>query len=480
MKKIGIVLLIVMFMFLYGCKPKEKLTISFETNGGSSIEDVVIDSSLDFDLPDDPVKEGYTFAGWYLDEAFDVEYSTSLLNNNITLYAKWIEDEIVYDLAIFFESNGGNEIEPVIKSAGEIITEPTHPVKEGYEFAGWYSDVDLTYVYHFNTMPEESITLYADWGTLGLEYELINDETEYSVNKGNASELTEIQIPNIKDGKKVTQIKNQGFLNCMNLTKIIIPKTIVLIPEASFKGCGNLVEMILPFTGNNREATGYQGLFGYIFGSEEFNGSKKVMQYFMELTSNDDNNNNSIRLSIKPLLSFEPPTMNCFYISKCLNKIVITDEDIIKAGAFSGLINLDSLVLNEGITKISKNAFSGCGVKGIENPKSVIEIDSLGLSGAEVIFKEGINLKTIKSLSFYSYAGNELTIPNSVIKIEETAFYGSSLKSVYIPNSVEEIEKWVFAHCNLTIYVEAINKPEGWDEDWNLENRPVVWGYTEE
>ena len=33
-----------------------------------------------------------------------------------------------------------------------------------------------------------------------------------------------------------------------------------------------------------------------------------------------------------------------------------------------------------------------------------------------------------------------------------------------------------FAYCDsLTIYCEAVTKPAGWDNDWNPNNRPVVW-----
>lgn len=55
--------------------------------------------------------------------------------------------------------------------------------------------------------------------------------------------------------------------------------------------------------------------------------------------------------------------------------------------------------------------------------------------------------------------------------------------------SVIEIFRDVFKNCpQLTIYAEAVSKPEGWvDEassfgghlDWNSDDRPVVWGYKE-
>ena len=43
--------------------------------------------------PEDPVREGYTFAGWYADEALTEAYDFgSAVNEDTTLYAKWTED----------------------------------------------------------------------------------------------------------------------------------------------------------------------------------------------------------------------------------------------------------------------------------------------------------------------------------------------------------------------------------------------------
>lgn len=43
--------------------------------------------------PEDPVREGYTFAGWYADEALTEAYDFgSPVNEDTTLYAKWTED----------------------------------------------------------------------------------------------------------------------------------------------------------------------------------------------------------------------------------------------------------------------------------------------------------------------------------------------------------------------------------------------------
>ena len=43
------------------------------------------------------------------------------------------------------------------------IQQPTAPTKEGYTFAGWYSDSGLTQDFDFTTPISTDITLYAKW-----------------------------------------------------------------------------------------------------------------------------------------------------------------------------------------------------------------------------------------------------------------------------------------------------------------------------
>ncbi len=84
------------------CKEEKTLTISFDTLGGSKVEDIKI-TSKEFTVfkidPEIPTKENYTFVGWYYDSGLTNKVDTTALtlnNNNtncedvqITLYAKY-------------------------------------------------------------------------------------------------------------------------------------------------------------------------------------------------------------------------------------------------------------------------------------------------------------------------------------------------------------------------------------------------------
>ena len=68
------------------------------------------------------------------------------------------------DCIVHFETNGGTSLEDITVLYGEMIPRPENPVREGYHIEGWYSDIDLTQLWDFDTMPiQGNMTLYAKW-----------------------------------------------------------------------------------------------------------------------------------------------------------------------------------------------------------------------------------------------------------------------------------------------------------------------------
>lgn len=67
-------------------------TVSFESNGGSEVvSQLVADGGVAF-KPEEPMRERYTFGGWYIDAALTKPFSFSTpITSDITLYAKWIK-----------------------------------------------------------------------------------------------------------------------------------------------------------------------------------------------------------------------------------------------------------------------------------------------------------------------------------------------------------------------------------------------------
>ena len=64
--------------------------VYFETNGGSWVPQQIVQDGARVTEPDDPVRDGYTFTGWYTDEDCTIPYTFShQVWSDLTLYAGW-------------------------------------------------------------------------------------------------------------------------------------------------------------------------------------------------------------------------------------------------------------------------------------------------------------------------------------------------------------------------------------------------------
>lgn len=67
-----------------------KMTITFQSNGGSSVTAITVDEGSQVSKPKDPTKNDNYFKGWYYDSKLTDPVTWPLtLNENITVYAKW-------------------------------------------------------------------------------------------------------------------------------------------------------------------------------------------------------------------------------------------------------------------------------------------------------------------------------------------------------------------------------------------------------
>ena len=71
----------------------EMKTVSFDSNGGSEVNSIETLEGQYIVAPIEPQKEGYIFDGWYSEAELknQFEFNTTLINDNIKLYAKWSE-----------------------------------------------------------------------------------------------------------------------------------------------------------------------------------------------------------------------------------------------------------------------------------------------------------------------------------------------------------------------------------------------------
>ena len=158
-------------------------TVTFSTNGGTTVTSQKIESGKTATEPTAPTKDGYTFAGWFTDSGLTAAFTfNTAIKSDITLYAKWIEASKPTYTVTF--SVDGTETKQTI-AEGEKAVKPADPTKTGYTFDGWYKDDTK---FDFETTVTANLTLTAKWTliTYTITYEGLNG----AENPNNATSYT--------------------------------------------------------------------------------------------------------------------------------------------------------------------------------------------------------------------------------------------------------------------------------------------------
>lgn len=133
---------------------------TFNIDGQETTENVETGTLLQ--EPPTPVKEGYTFNGWYDAETGGTKWdftADTMPANDITLYAQFS----INSYTATFDIDGAISTQTVDYQG--LLEEPPAPTKEGYTFKGWYDAKSGGTKWDFtnNQMPAKDITLYAQF-----------------------------------------------------------------------------------------------------------------------------------------------------------------------------------------------------------------------------------------------------------------------------------------------------------------------------
>ena len=263
------------------------------------------------------------------------------------------------------------------------------------------------------------------------------------------TDIVSVSIPN-----SITHINSGAFDGCTSLTSITIPSSVTEVDVATFSNCTNLTSVTIP---SGVTSIGNFAFFGCT-----------------NLTSIE------IPSSVTSAGNY------AFYGCTSLTSVTIQEGvKRIGGGAFSGCTSLISITIPSSVTSIASHAYDGFTIlTSIEIPSSVTSIGDYAFYGCTSLTSVAIQ-KGVISIDESAFEGctslTSIVIPSSITRIGYSAFsYCTSLTSIEIPSSVTIINWRAFYGCiNLTIYCEAGSKPNGWDDDWNSTNCPVVWGHKQ-
>ena len=138
---------------------RDGYVIAFVSNGGSYVAGLEQKYGSKINKPADPTKQGYTFGGWYQDEALTKPYTIpdTMPDHNTLAYAKWNPAKVKYTVKTYLQGvNGVYEVPEDGIETGKAYTDtiisPQPKTIEGYE-----------------TPPVRSAKVEADGSTL-IEY----------------------------------------------------------------------------------------------------------------------------------------------------------------------------------------------------------------------------------------------------------------------------------------------------------------------
>lgn len=142
-------------------KWEKLMTVTFNTNGGSTVAALDVESGSKLTAPTAPTKDHAVFQGWFKDEALTTQWNFTgdTVTADITLYAKWATG---YEVT--FNSMQGTMVATQAVVPNGKVTKPADPTRTNYRFQGWYSDEACTTPWNFTTgTVTQDITLYAKW-----------------------------------------------------------------------------------------------------------------------------------------------------------------------------------------------------------------------------------------------------------------------------------------------------------------------------
>ena len=385
--------------------------------------------ALDF-IADENFKENFEWLVTYMD-AKCTEQGQTLPSSNASflrynLQAFFIDGmRTSWPISADYTICGVSTVEayqPYWKSGFANPTNPTEefilnaPYKEGYTFAGWYTNADFSGEKVTTINAETTGTLYAKW--INNDWIITYTSTDGNIVTPYKTDVFGANIVNneYKDGQgvitfdgPVTSIGNIAFNGCSSLSSITIPNSVTSIGDRAFSSCDSLISIVVE----------------------------------------DGNATYDSRTNCNAIIETATNTL----IAGCQNTIIPNSVTSIGSHAFSNCSSLTSITIPNSVTSIGDRAFRYCtSLTSITIPNSVMSIGEVAFyhctSLASVVIPESVT--SIGDWAFsYCTSLASVVIPESVTSIGDRAFvYCSGLTSVTIPNSVTSIGDYTFLGCS--------------------------------
>ena len=404
-----------------------------------------------------PTREGYDFAGWtgtgIENPVMDISFVPGIANGNYgnrSYIANW--DPKQYTIK-YYKNYPGKDDTTDEQRSDTAYTGTSYQlfantfVYEGYKFAGWATERgSSTIVYTASQVieyPPNDMKLYAVWNSsyvvqlndagTGYYIKAVSNQEEYmtipvfywdgkpiigimkDAFNGKSTILSLTIVHDDTGARTEFTIGENAFINCYNMTSIVIPEEVTEIGSGAFNSCRNLVSISFAATNSNISTNGrYQFVGNCIIDTQyEITGggtARAIVAGFSNSTIATD-----LNITIIAKKAFKGMSLLRNISFPTVTTLTIEEE------AFNGCSSLEAINIPANVARIKSNAFNGC-------------------SGAKTLYFESTN--------------------SGSLEIESYAFKGcQSIESIEIPEQCVTVHPYSFSGCKglTTISVNSNN-----------------------
>ena len=392
--------------------------------------------------------------------------------------------------AISFVTNGGSSIYSKTYKYEEQIPSTLKAIRDGYTFAGWYTDEKQTTL--FDKMPANDQTVYAYYSeetkASFFTYTFSGQEVTIIKGKGLSGPVV---VPEYIAGKLVTAIGNNAFENCSAVTEITLSDSVDELGSSAFKDCSLLVRI-----------NGTSNLS--VIKDSTFEGCS-ALAYFPDLSNVTSIGNNAFK-GCSSLTTFtisdSLTSIGNYAFENCVMLLQTPDlTNVTSIGdyAFKGCTLLSEIKSLDGCASFGEGIFTACeniakitlsfrenieqfyvssffegsadsskyyGVTGKNGstyyiPKRLTEIEydvssktpDYFLYGLASIIKVTDKSTSSTSIGKHAFDGcislvDYNVLNNNITSIEEYSFYNCASLTSLVTFDIETVQKYAFANCS--------------------------------
>ncbi len=357
--------------------------MTFESNGGSTISEMVVTSKTQLPIA---TKEGMLLYGWYMESDFINLYNFwTITTETAKVYAKWAiaTEGLSYTLLSgnqkYSVSRGTatdtHVVIPEMYYGKPITTMPADAFRD-------YSNLEsITMPKTMTTVGKNVLTGCTLIHTLSTPYNIFLTYYFGGIEWQESAKVpASLKTVHITEGERTT-IADNAFKGCINLTTVTISSGYTTIGNSAFQGCSSLENITIPdtagmFIGNSafQDCIGLESISipgGALVGQNLFTGCTSLVTLSAPLRESYSIYNNSYLRFYFGGTAWNaggavPPSLKTFIIS---NQITTLGYN-----AFGNCSNLTTVILPDTLTTIMTAAFEASGLTNVTIPESVTEI----------------------------------------------------------------------------------------------------------